>query len=228
MSKDRARVQVWVTGPDSDWLPPDHLFTVLSAQERERALSLNRQPGACDRFVRSRTLRRAILAEATGRRAEELRYQIGPHGKPSVPGGPGFSVSDSGTFICVAVAADDRALGVDIEEIRPLSNPVINSIARRFLAEETEELLSSLPSGQRTTAFYQAWTHYEAFMKATGEGMRPRGATRALRLDGGADCVSASFRLQASVTGSVCVHGDAMTLRILPVPRQLGGVRLLH
>ncbi|MFJ2113521.1 4'-phosphopantetheinyl transferase family protein [Streptomyces sp. NPDC087850] len=235
--RSSARVRVWVAGPGSDWLPADRLLLGLPRDERERALGLGRDARA--RFARSRALRRAALSEATGTRPEDLRYRLGAHGKPSLPGGPGFSVSDTGEVIAVAVAADRRALGVDLEEIRPLPTAEIASIARRFFGTETARALSSLMEGRRTAAFYTAWTRYEALVKATGEGLVPRRTDpRALLAEGPVQVmgppgsgsplpyVLTSFRPAVSVAGAVCVRGGTLALETLPVPRTLGGVRL--
>ncbi|HLW65990.1 MAG TPA: 4'-phosphopantetheinyl transferase superfamily protein, partial [Gemmataceae bacterium] len=62
-----------------------------------------------------------------------------------------------------------RAIGVDIEQIRP--DFATDEIAKRFFSEREWQALRALPTVERTAAFFRCWTRKEAFIKAIGEGL---------------------------------------------------------
>jgi 4'-phosphopantetheinyl transferase len=65
--------------------------------------------------------------------------------------------------------ARDRAVGVDVEQLRDLPDALI--IAQQHFAPSETGALRSLPADARTTTFLRYWTHKEAVIKATGEGL---------------------------------------------------------
>ena len=60
-------------------------------------------------------------------------------------------------------------IGVDVEQIRPLSE--MQNIADRFFCSEEAAELMSLTANQREHAFFLCWTRKEAYIKAIGDGL---------------------------------------------------------
>jgi phosphopantetheinyl transferase len=138
----------------------DELEDLLCPQERERAAQIAPER---DRvlWARSRGVLRALLARYLDADPRELRFELGPHGKPALRGDwakpgidtgagegprPGdslrFNLSHSGPLMLVAVSAG-RNVGVDVERPR-----------KRYTAE-----------------FLRAWVAREAAGKCRGSGL---------------------------------------------------------
>jgi 4'-phosphopantetheinyl transferase len=126
------------------------------------------------RFVAAHASMRVLLAHALNVPPEAIRYKRDGDGKPrlaSYLGSLEFSLSHSGTVGLLAVTRD-RAVGVDVEQLRDLPDALI--IAQQHFASSEASALRSLPADTRTTVFFRYWTHKEAVIKATGEGLRRR------------------------------------------------------
>lgn len=139
----------------------------LTSDERRRAERLldRRDRG---RFVARRLALRALLADVTGCRSEDVRYTVGPNGKPRMVGGPHFSLSHTGDTCAVAISSAGP-VGVDVERVLPRSTDRL--VAQRFYYLEEARALSRLGTSQRTAAFYELWTAKEALAKAAGTGL---------------------------------------------------------
>jgi 4'-phosphopantetheinyl transferase len=131
--------------------------TVLSPDEELRAARFRFEADRV-RWVRAHSALRIILAQCTGLPAAGIRFEIGPHGKPSLAGRTGFefSLSHSGSWAMVAVTRG-VPVGVDIERMR--ENVDMAALLNR-LGE------TGVPQGQ--PALYAAWTRREARSKAVG------------------------------------------------------------
>jgi 4'-phosphopantetheinyl transferase len=79
-----------------------------------------------------------------------------------------FNVTHSGTRALIAIARDID-VGIDIEVHRPLGD--ISGLARMIFCSQDLEHWSSLPSAERMSAFYRAWTRKESVAKAIGCGL---------------------------------------------------------
>lgn len=122
------------------------------------------------RFIISHAGARMVLGSIAGRDPAMLRFEIGPHGKPSLIdcADVTFSLSHSGELALVAVARG-RQLGVDIERTER-KMPEDKFVERFFSPGEVARYLS-LPADQRVEAFFNCWTRKEAYIKARGEGL---------------------------------------------------------
>ena len=142
---------------------------LVSVEERKRAARLRFER---DRraYVASRVALRTILGGYLDTDPATIRYEVAPDGKPSILDGAGlsFSLSRSAPLALVAVTRD-RAVGVDVERIRPL--PDLDGVASRFLPPAEAAALRYLPEPDRLSAFYACWTRMEAEVKATGAGL---------------------------------------------------------
>jgi 4'-phosphopantetheinyl transferase len=108
-------------------------------------------PAAGAEFLASRAALRLVLARY---RPGPLRFVIGPHGKPALPGGPQFNLSRTASFAAVAVGT--APVGLDIERRRPVSlgEPAILQLAARLGTDPLD-----------------AWVVLEAWVKHAGTSL---------------------------------------------------------
>ncbi len=90
---------------------------------------------------------------------EWQKMEYNEYGKPFLPGGPFFSISHCKTGIAVAV--DEKPIGIDIESIRHADEELI---ARTMNADEQKQI-------QTDRDFTRLWTQKEAVVKAEGIGI---------------------------------------------------------
>ena len=143
---------------------------VLDDEERARSRRFLR-PVDRRRFVVCHAAIRVVLARCLDIRPEAVRYERGDAGKPRLAAGLGpleFSLSHSGAVGLLAVTRD-RPVGVDVEHVRDLPDPLM--IAEQHFVTAEADALRSLPPEVRHAAFFRCWTHKEALIKATGEGL---------------------------------------------------------
>lgn len=144
---------------------------------------------------------RRILARYTGVEPDALCIQRRAEGKPYLtgcPGAPFFNLSHTRGCSLIAVS-DATEVGVDVEQSRPSID--IPAIATRMFDPETAEALRQLSDPDRTTAFLQLWTRFEATQKAMGRGIF---ATPV----GDADVQVSTFRISQDTIASVAVVSD--------------------
>jgi 4'-phosphopantetheinyl transferase len=194
---------------------------LLSADERERARRFA-TPTLQRRFTVARASLRQILADylsamqgelgkggpsirskappsgaatrATGVRPKQLRFEYGPHGKPSLPAIAGpydaeangvraqasreghgreasppleFNLSHSGEVALLALST--APVGIDLEPIRPLTDAL--AIARRTFPPAIADELAGLQGSHLLTRFFHHWTALEARVKLHGEAI---------------------------------------------------------
>ncbi|WP_163850310.1 4'-phosphopantetheinyl transferase family protein [Pseudooceanicola aestuarii] len=140
----------------------------LEAQEIARAARFVRpQHARAHRIARGGL--RLRLAEWMGQAPATLRFDIGPSGKPALPGGPFFNLSHSGDLACLAIHRD-LELGLDIEQHRPVER----GVAERAFSATERAALDALPAAQWMAGFFNGWTRKEAVVKATGAGLSMR------------------------------------------------------
>jgi 4'-phosphopantetheinyl transferase len=110
-----------------------------------------------------------LLSGFTGMPAEQLRFEYGINGKPSLADHDiNFNVSHAADLAVFAFAAD-RAVGVDIENERPVRR--LLDVAQRFLSEEEVRTIATTPPAQRDSTFLKSWVIKEARLKAEGKGI---------------------------------------------------------
>jgi len=161
-------VDVWRIALDPGESAVDRLAATLTTDELARADRL-RVPGGRGRFIAGRGALRAILGRYLGVPADRLAFRYGGRGKPALPGtGLEFNLTHSGGLALLAVAGG-RAVGVDIEEARPM--PDADRLVERFFSPREVADYRALPAAERPAAFFRCWTRKEAYMKATGLGL---------------------------------------------------------
>lgn len=125
------------------------------------------------RFIAAHGQLRIILGQYMEVKSDGLRFHQTEYGKPyvvcerSLPP-PNFNMSHSHDLVLYAFA-NQRAVGVDVEYIRP--ELAEEQIAERFFSFREIHALRSLPVELRAKSFFNCWTRKEAFIKAKGMGL---------------------------------------------------------
>lgn len=134
---------------------------MLSPEELSRASTAHNHEDA-RRYISAHAAARFILGGRLGIAPTDLRWTLGPQGKPAVDGTE-FSLSHSGELSLIAVSAR-RPVGVDIQEI--VAGLDVLGMARRFFpAPEAAEVVAATDPG---LAFARLWARKEAVVKARG------------------------------------------------------------
>ena len=155
---------------------PEPIYQILSdsltSDEITRANRFRFDEGR-RRFVVGRGILRSILAGYVGTKPQEIRFQYGPQGKPSLEKkyestGLYFNLAHT-RDLAVCACTRQCEIGVDVEHIHPVDE--IDRIARRIFSEGDYLAWNHLPDELRLTAFYRCWTQKEALIKAMGLGL---------------------------------------------------------
>jgi 4'-phosphopantetheinyl transferase len=154
---------VWWAAPVAPADAPG-LVALLDGHERDR-LGRFRRPADRARYLAGHALARLVLADAVGRPAGALEFDRtcrcgAQHGKPVLPGGPGFSLTHAGDLVGVAVHPGG-AVGLDVEQVRELTD----------LAAMAAHVCSPQETAVDEDAFFRLWTRKEALLKAVGTGL---------------------------------------------------------
>lgn len=166
----KHQVHLWLTWVDRAIAHVPQLRQILSTDEQARAdrfyFERDRQ-----RFTISRARLRQILSHYLNVPAEQLQFCYGTYGKPSLAGslantGLQFNLAHSGEAVLCGVTCD-RQIGVDVEQIRPLSR--VQQLAERCLSIEEQNCLTASSCPEETFLAY--WTCKEAYLKAIGSGL---------------------------------------------------------
>ena len=128
------------------------------------------------RTVAGEMLARKAIAEWCGVAPESISFGIKEHGKPYAKDlAVEFNISHSGEMVVCAV--DDKPIGIDIEQIRPIDL----TVAKRICTDEellylfgrtsTEHDFTYTTDTEILTRFFELWTAKEAYGKLIGEGI---------------------------------------------------------
>ncbi len=152
-------------------LPPEDFarcLAVLSGEEQRRAQRLFQPARRC--YIACWGQVRWLLGACLDLSPASLEFVRGQWGKPYLLRACGLAFNLSHSQHCMLLAVGrDKALGVDVEVIRPLAN--LEHLARRCLAPSEWDAWRSLPEGERLRAFFRFWTLKEALAKAHGRGL---------------------------------------------------------
>ncbi len=172
MILDMKTVHVWKVEMEDEFSRLPFLWSILSAEEHERANRFYFSPDR-DRFVVCRGVLRSLIGEYLNQEPAALTFRCNPYGKPYLEGKCAetvlrFNISHSDHLALFAFTWD-REIGVDIERINVELDD--DQIAENFFSPTEVSTLRSLPPAQQTEAFFLGWTRKEAFIKARGEGL---------------------------------------------------------
>jgi 4'-phosphopantetheinyl transferase len=150
----------------------DRYWQTLSPDERLRA-DRYRFPQHRQRAIAARGILRALLGRYLAQDPAQLSFAYTPQGKPFLPHSPRFpslefNLSHSEDLMLCAVALN-HAVGIDLEQIRPLSD--LSRLTQRFFAPSEHQAIQALGLDQQPQAFFQYWTVKEAILKAIAHGI---------------------------------------------------------
>jgi 4'-phosphopantetheinyl transferase len=172
----------WLRVGDGDTVHLSRWRAMLDDDERAQA---DRYRFASDRNVHiaAHALTRAMLSEATGLPTLTWLYAKAAFGKPRLAsdfgdGGLRFNLSHTHGLVACAIARDEVGVDVEMADRRADYN-----IADRFFAPEEAQVVKSASPRDRADVFFRFWTLKEAFIKATGEGLRRPLDSFSFRLD---------------------------------------------
>ncbi len=165
-------VHVWRCALDLPGQEIARMERTLAPEEREKAARFRFRRDR-NRFVAARGRLRAIFAQYSDRKPEDLRFLCGSHGKPRLAGesegeGIRFNLARSHGLAVYAFACG-REVGIDLELVRTEFG--WEEIARRFFSPAEVAGLAGLDETARSEAFFRCWTSKEAYLKARGEGL---------------------------------------------------------
>ncbi len=163
-------VEIWLYSLIDEEPAVDAMRTILSEHERDRVDRLAHQDHK-RRYIIAHARMRQILARKIGRRPEDIAFCVSPDGKPflapETPKPVHFNLSHCADNAALAIC-ETAEVGIDIEAIRS----VRDGFARRFFTTQEADEIDALPEGEQLPALFRCWTRKEAFLKATGEGIR--------------------------------------------------------
>lgn len=142
------------------------LMKYVAVEKQER---INHSRGQADvqRTLLADALIRAVACRHLQRTNHELQFKMNEYGKPFLDGADKFyfNLSHSGKW--VVCAADNQAIGIDIEEIAPVEM----DIAKLYFSAEEFAYLMAKNQADRLPLFYDLWTLKESYIKALGCGL---------------------------------------------------------
>ncbi len=164
---ETEEVQVWVAPLEVTDARYADLAATLAVEERQRAKDL--PPVLARRFVVARGILRDLLSGFTGTPAEKLKFEYASAGKPSLLDHDiNFNISHSAELGLFAFARD-RAVGVDVENERPVRR--LLDVAQRFMSEDEVRTLAATEPELRDASFLRSWVVREARLKAEGKSV---------------------------------------------------------
>lgn len=168
----KDEIHLWHARLDQPVTQVQQLAQTLSPDETARAARFHFEQDR-RRFIVARGWLRTILGQYLNTAPTDIQFCYGPHGKPGLAGqSPSahlqFNLAHSDEIVLYGLA-QNHAIGVDIERLRPV--PDLDQIAARFFSTSEKSTLLTLPPEERQRAFFNGWTRKEAYLKALGDGL---------------------------------------------------------
>lgn len=142
-------------------IAPEELERIKALLDPNRLEAILRKPKKkAEQSLAVRALLARLLADEFGL-TEGFLPDARPDGKPYLPAHPWLYISLSHSGDTVACCASDHPVGIDVEQIRPISDRVIHRVCT---AEERKYV-----SGGEPDRFFAVWTLKEACFKASDQ-----------------------------------------------------------
>lgn len=126
------------------------------------------------RYLVTRALVRTVLSRYVSINPKNWIFANTPYGRPEIvneqakDASLAFNVSHTHSQIVLAVTRD-RAIGVDVENIR--AREVSMDIAGHYFAPPEVAVLMAAPADEQQYRFFEYWTFKESYIKARGMGL---------------------------------------------------------
>ena len=143
------------------------MLPLVSEQRRETALKYKHlfgQWASLKSWLMWKSLVVGHWSLVDGQRSLEWKYN--EYGKPYMEGGLEFSLSHCKYGIAVAV--DDKPIGIDIESIREFRPELVERTMNAF---EQSAISNQQSEVERAVEFTRLWTQKEAYLKYLGTGI---------------------------------------------------------
>lgn len=146
--------------------------SLLSEEENKKASSFIFEKDRYS-YIITQCILRKLLSLFMDCEPDEIIFRRGSKGKPYIFNNTGnlfFNISHSRDLLIVGLSRNVD-IGVDVEYIRPLDN--LDQLANISLSdlEQQDFFRSDFMAINKLELFYNYWTHKEAYLKATGEGL---------------------------------------------------------
>lgn len=118
-------------------------------------------------YLFSRFILKNKLFEVTSKNADDIHFEIGPHGKPFIPGNRiYFNLSHSENYVGYVISK--KEVGLDIQVQREFSN--LDGLMKKVCHPNEIEFLSK--ANHKESEFLKIWNLKEAYSKCTGQGIQ--------------------------------------------------------
>lgn len=147
--------------------------TLLDPSELRRLDSLKYEHLA-EQYLATRALCRTVLSRYADVAPGDWRFRVGPYGRPEIAwpqlkNALRFNLSNVlGMVVCAVTSQLD--IGVDVEDRNRFAMDM--SVAEKYFAADETRALTLLPALQRQDELLKMWVLKEAYLKATGYGLR--------------------------------------------------------
>lgn len=163
-------IDIWIIDTNNHTSEEDFLFSLLNAEEKERALRFISKEHTF-RYTVCQAKLRTILASYLSVSPESIEYRFGPYKKPYLKDSSlklGFNLSHSHNMALIAVS-QNHEVGIDIEKLNPAT--LEKSLEETIFSPKEMQNYRNTPQNGRLEAFFSAWTHKEAIVKLIGVGL---------------------------------------------------------
>ena len=139
----------------------------LMSDEKKKTVDKIRNSDDKKRTVAGEMIARKAISKWCDIPPESIVFETKEHGKPYAKNIKiEFNISHSGNMVVCAI--DDKPIGIDIEQIRPIDL----KLANRFCTEqELKYLFLDNDNNEILTRFFKLWTAKEAYGKCIGKGI---------------------------------------------------------
>ncbi len=166
-------VHVWRENLDNVKPLLEDLTRILSEDELVRARRFHFEQHR-QRFIAGRGILRSILSRYLNIEPSKINFGYEPRGKPFLDhnfneSNLSFNLSHSQDF-ALYVMSLNNSIGVDLEYVDSKTDVV--SLAQRFFSPSEFAVIESAPQEQQHQLFFRYWTCKEAYLKATGTGLK--------------------------------------------------------
>jgi phosphopantetheinyl transferase len=173
--------------------------------------------------ARNRDVVAPLLARSLQCEPASIAFRQDGWGKPHLVGHPNVHVNVSRSQSHMAVAIGPRAIGVDIEVVRPVAER--RALGTLHLTPSEHAQVLAADEDRRDELFLLAWTRKEACAKAIGAGLRIPPSAIPCGVDRGVASVSIPFQgsvhivdVQSRFTAGAVVVSCAVLQSRMPTP----------